>query len=211
VVKRLSRLVDELGMAFDSNVHFEGIAFQETALGIEKSVLDANGYTPEAYRDALIAILRNGANALPTSRVFWYANYLPRGNAYLYDVAEAVAPHHVAVGGPDVLPDSSPLQKFVYPLLRAQSEDVIVFNSAQNDSYRHDHVDNTAVTKYWTPLEIFDYARDDLRVRYLFWNRVTKPDPADSYTIEDAYPLMAGEPLGGVSSGIPSKPPIVHP
>jgi hypothetical protein len=195
-----------MGEAFDADPRFEGVAFQETALGIDGHVLDATGYTPERYRDALITTLQNATEALPRSRIFWYANFLPRGQAQLGVVAAAVTPYGVAVGGPDVLPDRVSLQRHVYPFLRELGSDVIVFNSAQNDSFSHVHQKDPAATRYWTPTEILAYARDNLKVRYLFWNRVPNPKPADSYDIEDAYPAMLANPLASDEELLPRAP-----
>lgn len=195
VVERMKHLLSAMATAFDAHPRFEGVAIQETALGLDDATLVAEGYTAERYRDALMDVLQNGAAAMPRSRVFWYANFLPWGQAYLADVADGVTPHGVAVGGPDVLPDNWALENLTYPILRDLGPEVMVFNSAQFHSYRHEHLDPEAATRYWTPREIMEFARDDLKVRYLFWNRLTSPQLADSYSIHDAYPLMAEGPL----------------
>lgn len=194
VVERFGKLVDALSRAFDDHPGFEGIAIQETALGVEDAILEAESYTPEKYRDALIAQLGHAAGSLRRSQVFWYANFFPQGQHMLAEVAEAVAPLGVAVGGPDVLPDRDSLERHVYPFLKAQPDDVLIFNSVQNDSYHHLH-DEPAATKYWTPKELLEFARDELDVEYLFWNRVPNARPEDAYDIEDAYPVMAANPL----------------
>ena len=99
-------MVTALGKRFDSHPAFEGVAFTETSLSLNRYDLDTHGYTPERYRDAMISTLKNAANSMPNSRVFWYMNYLTQNQNYLADVARAVAPLGVVMGGPDVLPDS---------------------------------------------------------------------------------------------------------
>jgi hypothetical protein len=68
VVTRFNALVKAIGAKFDSNKNFEGIATQETALGLDSSTLKQFGYTPEKYRDAYINILSAAAQSMPTSR-----------------------------------------------------------------------------------------------------------------------------------------------
>lgn len=195
VVERLGLLMDEIGRRFDGDPHFEGVAIQESAIGIVDTVLDREGYTPTAYRDALAAMLARACAALPGSRVFWYMNYLARGQALLPSVLDQPGVCDVVVGGPDVLPESVPLNRHVYPLLQAQQHRTL-FTSAQNDSFRHPRAGapGDAATVYWTPAEIFAFARDELQVQYLFWNRVVPPRPADSFGIDDAYPVIAAHP-----------------
>ena len=194
VVVRFNKLLAELGGHFDTNPHFEGVAIQESALGIDASILDREGYSAPAYRDALIAMLANARRVMPRSQVFWYMNYLPRQQQLLQSVCAAGARDGIVLGGPDVLPESAPLRKHVYPLLKGQRSSAVLFTSAQYDSYRHRHSGSKAATKYWTPQEIFEYSRDQLGVRYLFWTDMQHRRPADSYTIEDAYPVIAAHP-----------------
>jgi hypothetical protein len=111
----------------------------------------------------------------------------------LQSVCSAAAPYGIVIGGPDALPDSGALRKHVYPLLTAQ-KNTMLFIAAQNDSFRHKHAQGRGGDSFWTPQEIFQFARDDLRVRYLFWNRVVHPKPAGSYDIGDAYPVIAANP-----------------
>jgi hypothetical protein len=205
VVARLSKLVAEIGRNFDTDEHFEGVALQESALGIVDSVLDREGYTPALYRDALIQTLSNARLALPTSQVFWYMNYLARGQGQLHSVCSAAAAYGVVLGGPDALPDSAALRRHVYPLM-SKRNNVTLFIAAQNESFRHPHMRGDGATRYWTPQEIFVFARDELHVQYLFWNRVTHAKPAGSYDIDDAYPVMAAQPRFNEEIPLPRPP-----
>jgi hypothetical protein len=194
VVARMNKLLVELGKRFDANPNFEGVALQESALGIDAAILDREGYSAPAYRDALIEMLASARRAMPQSQVFWYMNYLPRGQQLLQSVCAAGARDGIALGGPDVLPDSATLQQLVYPLLQRQRHTTVLFTSAQNESFRHKHAASEGTGTYWTPLEIFEFARDELGVQYLFWNDVQRPRPAGSYGIDDAYPVIAANP-----------------
>lgn len=211
VVERFGKLMHAMAQRLGTHPNLEGVAIQETALGVEDAVLGANGYTPARYRDALIEQVTTAADAFPQARVFWYANFLPGNQAFLGDVARAVAGRRVAIGGPDVLPDNRALQRLVYPLLRDLQGQAVLFNSVQYESYRHPRGDKSLQDRkgagaaaggkshYYTPLEILEYARDNLQVSYLFWNRVNRAKPPGSFTIQDAYPLMVTHPLDGKS------------
>ncbi len=194
VVGRFTSLMQAIGKKFDAHPAFEGVAIQETSLGLSNSVLDANGYTPEKYRDALIDVLLSAASSMPNSRVFWYMNFLARNQGYLADIARAVAPAGVIMGGPDILPDDSDL-KNVYPLYDQFQGVLPLFCSVQPNSYKHIHAQSGYSTKYWTMQQLFNFGRDKLHLNYIFWSNVTKPAPSDSYTIVNAYPVIAKNPV----------------
>ena len=46
-------------------------------------------------------------------------------------------------------------------------------------------------TKYWTMSELFKYARDNLKVNYMFWVRLPTASPLDSYEWTDALPTIS--------------------
>ncbi len=190
VVSRFSQLLETLAENLDSHPALEGIAIQESSLSLNDSTLEAFNYTPEAYRDALIDVLSTAAGHFNNSQVFWYMNFLPQNQSYLDDIATAVSSHDVAMGGPDVLPDSAPLANLTYPLYDRFQGEITLFNSIQYDSYGHRHEDMSYPTLYWTPDELFEFARDDLHVDYLFWTRKPNRNPADSYLWLDALPVI---------------------
>ena len=190
VVERMNRLVAALGREFDCHRNFEGLAVQESALSLEDEVLQENGYTPAAYRDALISTLTSAAASMPRSRVFWYMNFLRGGQKNITQIAEAIAPSGVAMGGPDVLPGKRPLEQLTYPFYERYRGKLPLFNSIQYNSYAHPRNGTAQSTKYWTMTELFEYARDSLHVSYLFWNRKTWRKPPDSYDWTDALPVI---------------------
>ncbi|MEM1228972.1 MAG: Calx-beta domain-containing protein [Pseudomonadota bacterium] len=193
-VDRFNLLVSHLAQAFDTHPAFEGVAFQETATGLSATTLNAVGYTPEAYRDALINMLTHAATVLPRSHVFWYMNFFPENQGYIVDVANAVSALGVAVGGPDILPDDPSLLQFTYPLYDLIDPAMVRFGSMQFNSYAHPHASN-APTPFWTPEELFIYGRDELDAQYLFWNRKTWRASRDSYLWLDALPVIEANPV----------------
>ncbi len=191
VVTRFNALTKAIGAKFDSNKNFEGIATQETAIGLDAPVLKQFGYTPEKYRDSYINILSAASKSLPTSRVFWLMNFLVGGQNYIGNIAAAVAPKGVIMGGPDVWPDNKSLQSKVYPFYTQFYKKMPLFGQVENVCYSEPHMTSGFKTKYWTMSELFNYARTRLHVSYMFWVRVTKPSPKDAYDWMDAVPVIA--------------------
>jgi hypothetical protein len=122
-------------------------------------------------------------------------NYLEGKQAYLGQIASAVAPLGIVMGGPDVLPDSWQLNYHSYPFFKQFKGKMKMFNSIQYDSYKHVHATKGYATKYWTMAEMFRFARDDLNVNYLFWTRKPVPDPSDSYDWTYALPVIRNNPV----------------
>ena len=194
VITRFNALVKAMGARFDSNPNFEGIATQETSLGLDSATLNAFGYTPEKYRDAYINMLTAATVSLPTSRVFWLMNFLVGGQDYIADIASAVADKGVVMGGPDVWPDNKSLQSKVYPFYTQFFGKMPLFGQVENVCYSEPHMTSGYSTKYWTMPELFNYARTDMHVNYMFWVRVTKASPADAYDWDNALPVIAANP-----------------
>jgi hypothetical protein len=195
VITRFNALVTALGTKFDSNKAFEGIATQETAPSLSGTALSTSGYTPEKYRDSYINILTNAAAKMPTSRVFWFMNFMPGNNgSYLAAIATAVAPKGVLMGGPDVAPDNKALQTRTYPLYDQFYGKMPMFGQIEGLCYEHLHETSGYKTKYWTMTELYNFAKTEMHANYMFWVRMTVPEPADSNDYYDALPVIAQYP-----------------
>ncbi len=196
VITRFKALIAEMGRQLDKHPALEGIAIQESSLSLDNTILNANGYTPEKYRDGLIDVLTSAAGDFPTSQVFWYMNFFAQHQSYIRNIAYAVAKAGVTVGGPDVLPGEYSLETHCYPMYDDFKGKMVLFNSMQYNSYDHPHEGSEYATKYWTMGEMFRFARDKLHVQYLFWNRkVSKGGAPDSYNWLDALPVIENNPL----------------
>jgi len=194
VVARFNALVKALGAQFDSNKSFEGIATQETALSTDSATLKAYGYTPQAYRDSYINTLTAATQSLPTSRVFWYMNFLVGGQSYIGDIAAAVASKGVVMGGPDVWPDNQSLEKAAYPYYGEFAGKMPLFGQVEHCNYAEPHMTKGYSTQYWTMPQLFSFALTNMHVNYMFWVRVTKPSGAAGYDWLDALPVIAANP-----------------
>ena len=195
VVDRMNRLVEALGRSFDCDAHFEGIAFQETALSLDEQALQQAGYSPAKYRDAIERTLAAATRSLPRSRVFWYMNFLPGQQQYIAEIAERVAGSGVVMGGPDVLPDNPALTRRTYPLYERFSARMKLFGSMQHDSYRHPRAARAPDDdEYWSMEDLFVFARDELHVDYLFWEYRTRRQPSNSRDWTEAREVIARHP-----------------
>lgn len=194
VVARFKALISALGQRFDANPWLEGIATQESAPGFDDATLNANGYSPEKYRDALIDVLTSASVSLPKSRVFWFMNFIPRNQNYIASVANAVASRGVVMGAPDVLPDDHALQLRTYPFYRQFESKMPLFGQVEPACYSHPHESGSYATNYWTMPELFRYARDQLHVNYMFWVRLPKPTKSGGYDWLDALPVISANP-----------------
>ncbi len=121
-------------------------------------------------------------------------NYIVRDMSQLNIVAKNVAPAGIVMAGPDVLPDEESLQTLVYPMYDKWEGRMPLGIAAQYDSYAHPHADTSQKTRYWTMWQIFRFARDELHSNYIFWNNMTWQDPPNSYTVENAYPVIEKNP-----------------
>lgn len=190
VTERLSALLQALGERFDDHPHFEGITFEESATSFNGAMQAAYDYSPERYRDETIRLLRNAREYFPTSQVFWSMNFLEGGQAYIGEIAEAVIPLRIAMGGPDVLPDNEPLTRLTYPYYERFKDRMTLFASIQYTSYGHERTTAPGPTRYWTMEELFLFARDRLHADYIFWTQKRNPRPPDSYDWTDALPVI---------------------
>src|SRR5690606_35954614 len=109
VTERMAALTEALGKRFDAHPNFEGITFEESATSFSQAMQENYGYSAERYRDEIIQMLRNTREHFPRSQVFWSMNFLEGGQRYIGEIAEAVAPLNIAMGGPHVLPDNGAL------------------------------------------------------------------------------------------------------
>jgi hypothetical protein len=194
VVTRYNALIKALGAQVDSISNFEGVANQESALSVNSATLKTLGYTPEKYRDALINMLSAATVSLPTSRVFWFMNFLAGNQSYIGTIAAAVAPLGVVMGGPDDWPDNQSLESKTYPYYTQFAGKMPLFIQVEGANYAEPHMTSGYATKDWTMLELYQFALTKLHVNYMFWMRVTTRANSAAYDWYDALPVIAAHP-----------------
>lgn len=188
VTDRMGALTKAMGARFDNHPNFEGITFEESTLSFTNAQMKQYGYSPERYRDETIRMLKNTRAHFPKSQVFWSMNFFEGKQEYIGQIANAVAPLKIAMGGPDVMPDDWPLKTHTYPYYRQFKDRMTLFASMQYVAYNHPRADKK--TKYWTPSQLFWFAKDQLHAKYMFWTQKRTAEPRDSYTWLDALPVI---------------------
>ncbi len=169
VRERFQKLLFELGKEFDGRI--TGINFEETALEIgESGRLFPKGFSFEAYRDGLIANMKALKRAFPKSITMEYANFLPgdwqNRKGDLGAVYKAAQEAKVGVGGPDLLPYKPGQMTNSYPLLRESAGMVPVGIAFQDGNQNYI---NPKTGKRVSIPEAIDFAKEYLRVDYIFW------------------------------------------
>jgi hypothetical protein len=109
VYDRLIRLHKQIAWRYNGDAAFGGIASTETALGGNLGY----SYSYWKYRTALSRIATETQGALKRGRYFWYLNFVRGGDSSdmrkdgRVSLVNDVPRHALAVGGPDITPDSA--------------------------------------------------------------------------------------------------------
>ena len=165
VQDRIYKLFAALAREFDGRI--AGINTEETSIGFGTTgKLFPKGYTPQIYRNAIIANNSALKRAFPQSIVMIYANFMPGGRPDLEAVYKAARQSHIAVGGPDLLPFRRFQQANSYPLIRASAGIVPTGLAVQDGNYGDV---NPKTGKRATIVELVKFAADDLKLDYMFW------------------------------------------
>jgi hypothetical protein len=173
VRERFANLLAALGKQFDGRI--EGINLPETAVDFgETGKLYPAGFTPTLYRDGVLANMEALRKAFPQSVTIQYANFMPGDGAgrkegsFLRAVYRRATELHVGVGGPDLLPSRPWQRENSYPLIREVAGSVPCGIAVQEGNYGQK---NPQTGKRITLEELEAFAREELRVDYIFWGR----------------------------------------
>jgi hypothetical protein len=171
VQERLQKLFMKLGAELDGKI--AGINLPETALEYGSTgKLFPPGFTHENYRDAVIVNLRALRFAFSKSVAMQYANFMPgewregADKGYLSGVYTAAERIGAAAGGPDLMPYKRSQLVSSYPLI-TNSANRITTGIAVQDGNLAEINPKTKVKV--TARELLDFAMNNLRVDYIFW------------------------------------------
>jgi len=171
VRERFQKLLLALGKEFDGRV--AGINFDETSADFgESGRLFPSGFTPELYRDAIIANMKMLKGAFPKSVPLVYANFMPgewrpvNDRGYLRAVYQAARELKIGVGGPDLLPHKPGQMGSSYPLIREVASEVPVGIAVQDGNSAYI---NPETGKRVTIAEQIAFATEYLHADYIFW------------------------------------------
>jgi hypothetical protein len=173
VQERFQRLLCALGEAFDGEI--AGINLQESAIEVTHGQHPTPvGFRPALYRDALLANMQALKRCFQKSVVMQYANFMPgewlpyEDQGYLASVYERAQQLGVALGTPDLMPERKGQQNHAYTQMHQGHN---VFAVAVQDGNYFGATGNPEIPPEAgnrVP-ELYAYAHEYLRVRYMFW------------------------------------------
>ena len=170
VRERFVRLLRALGEALDGRI--EGLNLPETAIGLGGAELQPPGFSPQHYADGIKAIMTAAREAFRRSQVIQYANFMPgealpgADNGYLRSIYDHADASRIGVGGPDLLPHRRGQQTHSLPLIAARGPNTIAGLAVQWGNLEDvDHATGRRVTV----AELYRFARERLRLDYVFW------------------------------------------
>ncbi|MCC7142328.1 MAG: hypothetical protein IT349_09535 [Candidatus Eisenbacteria bacterium] len=171
VQARFTKLLEELGKAVDGQI--EGLNLPETSIGFgESGKLHPAGFTYGGYLQGVKATMTAARKAFSHSTVIQYANFMPgewlpgTDRGYLravYAHAESIG---MGVGGPDLLPHRKGQQNHSYPLIAARGSGIVAGVAVQDGNLE---AGNPSTARRVTVGELYGFARDRLRLEYVFW------------------------------------------
>ena len=187
---RFAKLLQAMGRQLDGRI--EGINLPETAVGFgESGSLHPDAYTPEGYSEGVKALMTSARGAFPHSVVIQYANFMPgealprEDNGYLRGIYEHAEVSGVGVGGPDLLPHRQGQRTHSLPLIAAREPGVPAGLAVQWGNLEDVNPETGLPV---TVAELYRFARDSLRLDYIFWG-VQEP-----YYSDDVLPFLEGLP-----------------
>ena len=209
VVRAYSAMMQAAAARFDLHPRVEGLILQESALGFDgvynQDVASGGTYTPEAWRDGLIALINQCSSVFKHSRCMSFLNFIRGNQAYLYDVSSAISAvpdNRACMSGPDLLPANETLYKDrnrVYEVLTRHEG--CRSNSAQNDSYEDPYCGLSCIFRFGVSGTFGDFDQAAPRNSgvcvnsYLFWNHREGKSPA-GWNWLDALSVIAANPYG---------------
>ncbi|SFE40638.1 glycoside hydrolase [Nitrosomonas sp. Nm166] len=169
---RLAALIRALGKRYNSHPHFEGFGLQETTMG--QPIKPLTSTQVNDYYKNLLSINQWMRNSFPNTMTYQFTNY-PRG--ILESFINGLNEIGTALGCPDIfLEDPGLLFKGTkhsrrgiysyYPELSGIMPLTIQVEKSNYENTRHDR-------KGYQPTvqELLTFARDTLKVNYIFWTR----------------------------------------
>lgn len=172
VAKRFHLLLQALGQAFDGQL--EGINLPETSVGFgETGALYPAGFTPDSYRDAILAQMEAAKQAFSQSVVIQYANFMPgewlpwENKGYLESLYQFAKDNDIGMGGPDIKIYKKAQMNHSYKFLKAYSSELISGMAVQWGNYEEI---NPKTGKQVTVEEIYQFGQTEVDLNYIFWS-----------------------------------------
>jgi hypothetical protein len=186
VQERQHKLFNALAKEFDGKI--EGINLPETSISFgEDPNSFPQGFTHDVYRDAVITNMKGLKKAFVKSVTMQYSNFMPgewlpsEDHSFLRSIFRSAKEIMVGLGGPDLLPYKKGQMNNGYRFIRECKGLVPSGIAVQDGNYNYV---NPQTNRRVTIRELIQFARDYLRVNYVFWCT------EEPYYSRDLLPLM---------------------
>ena len=171
VRERFSELLRALGRELDGRI--EGLNFAETSIEFgESGELHPPGFSYHSYFEGVKDLMSAARDAFRESRVIQYANFMPgewlpgNDHGYLRGVYAHADRIGAGIGGPDLLPHRRWQRIHSYKLIAARSPNTVAGIAVQWGNLEDQ---NPTTGRRVTVDELYTFAREQLRVDYIFW------------------------------------------
>lgn len=199
---RLVKLFQALGNRYNSHPNFEGIGISESAMG--NSLNPITQVQIDNFYANLLIIHQKMSEAFPNTMTFQYVNY-PR--SIIPSIVNQFKTTGGALGGPDVFLEEPGLfmnkpnkPKGLYTYYPTLSGVIPLSIQVEDPNFENTRYDGTGYQP--TIPELLAFARDNLKVNYLFWKRVTGYYPKVLEMLN--WRAQTSDPAGGLNSVCPS-------
>ena len=168
---RFIKLIEALAKKVDGRI--EGVCLPETAIGVrESSKRCPVGFTCRGYVDGLKETMSAARKAFQRSCVIQYANFMPgeflpwTDHGYLRQIYAHADDIGAGIGGPDLLPHRKPQLNHSLPLIAARRPTTPAGLAVQDGNLEEI---NPETKKPVTVDELYNFAKNKLRLTYIFW------------------------------------------
>jgi len=186
VIERFDNLFRALAEEFDGRI--AGLNLAETSIGFGGSgKFHPPGFSFDAYFEGIKELMSSARRAFHESDVIIYANFMPgeelpdEDSGYLKGVYEHANRIGCGVGGPDLLPQRWFQRHNSLPLIAQRASGSIAGMAVQHGNLEDR---NRTTGARVTVQELYEYARDELRLNYIFWG-IQEP-----YLSSDIVPFL---------------------
>ena len=167
---RFTKLLEAIAREFDGRI--EGVVIPETAIGLGNPRFHPPGFTYEGYVHGIREMMTAARRAFSRSCVIFYVNFMPgewlpgADRGYIRAVYAHADSIGAGVGGPDLMPHRRGQRNHSYPLIARRRQGVVAGVAVQDGNLTEK---NPATGARVTVAELHRFARDTLRLDYVFW------------------------------------------
>ena len=188
VRERFNGLFLALAEEFDGRI--AGLNLAETSIGFgDDGDLHPAGFSYNSYFEGILDLMSLAREAFRESDIIIYANFMPGeelpsdDRGYLRGVYEHADRIGAGVGGPDLLPHRWFQRQNSLPLIAQRAPGTVAGVAVQDGNLEDTNRDTGERV---TAEELYEFARDELRLDYIFWGA------QEPYLSDEILPYLQG-------------------